>query len=148
MDIKTTLTWMIIAAGICQLTIVLASFRLPGVLGWEADLDKMNPLNRQIFKVYSLYILAINLCFALLSLILTGYLIDGTVLAIAVSLFMAVYWGVRMVLQFTYYDTSHKPDGKLYALAEIYFSAVFIFLTVTYAAAVFYNMDCLRPNTN
>jgi hypothetical protein len=121
-------------AGAGQLFLAACSLAIPRILRWPEDTAKLRSLTRQIFWVYAGYILGFHIAFALLSLLAPQWLLDGTPLAGAVAGFIAVYWGVRLTLQFTIIDRRDAPDGKLIRAAEVALVSLFVGLTFTYAA--------------
>jgi hypothetical protein len=130
------LTWhaLLIAAGIGQLAIVVASLGIPRALGWRQELSKVRPLTRQIFWNYAAYILATNLAFGLLSTFAPEWLLERAPLAGAVCAFIATYWTARVLVQFLYFDRSDLPKGLRFTLAEVAFVGLFVFLALVYAA--------------
>jgi hypothetical protein len=67
-------------------------------------------------------------------------LLDGAPLAAAVTGFIALYWAVRVVIQFVYFDRSDAPSGLLFRVAEFVLVGLFIFFTATYGYAVIFNI--------
>ncbi len=140
MEIPAWLQTAILFAGIGQLAIVLGSLRIPHVLRWGDDVAKLRPLTRQVFWTYAGYIWGTNLCFGLISTLAPGWLIDGSPLAAAVTAFIALYWGVRVVIQFVYFDRSDAPSGFIFRIAEIVLVGLFVFFTATYGYAATVNI--------
>ncbi|MCB1094954.1 MAG: hypothetical protein KDN22_05175 [Verrucomicrobiae bacterium] len=130
----------LLAAGVAQLVIVCASFAIPKVLDWKAELEPVGNLTRQIFWTYAGYILISNLAFGLLSAFAGGALLDGSILASAVTGFIALWWGARLAIQFFYFDTTQMPGGRFHKLAEAALILAFVFLAVVYAAALSFNL--------
>lgn len=130
----------ILLAGVGQLILILASLAIPRVLGWREDVARLRPLTRQVFWTYAGYIWTTNLCFGLLSTLAPHWLLDRSPLAACVTAFIALYWGARVVLQFTYFDRSGVPHGRLARLAEAGLVGLFITLTVIYGTAAFLNL--------
>ena len=62
-------------------------------------------------------------------------------LAAAVSGFIAAYWSVRLVLQFTCLDRSDAPKGPWFSVAEGALVSLFVFLSATYAGALLANLS-------
>ena len=58
----------------------------------------------------------------------------------AVTGFIGLYWGVRVVIQFVYFDRSDAPSGLLFRVAEFVLVGLFIFFTATYGYAVAFNI--------
>lgn len=138
-----TLEWLLRGAELGHFAVVAASTHAPKVLEWKKELGSLKPLNRQIFTTYAGYILTMNLLFGLLALIAPGLLLDETPLAAIVCGFIFAYWGVRLVLQFVYYDNSVKPPGLVYTLAEWCFVAMFAYFTAVFGWAMAANIGGL-----
>ena len=86
---------------------------------------------------YAFYIVGTNLSFGLLSAFAPRWLVAPTGLAAAVAGFIAVYWGARVVIQFTYYDRRGGPSGLGPRIAEAALVALFLYLTIVYGCAAF-----------
>ena len=123
---------ILMLAGFGQISLAFASVAVMRVLKWDRDLAKLRPIFRNIFTTYALYILTINLCFGALSLFKPEWLLDGMPLARALAGFITVYWGVRLLLEFIYYDRSARPPGTFWILAEWTLIALFVYLTGVY----------------
>lgn len=130
---------LILLAGLAQIVLVLGSFAIPKILNWRTELNKVQPLIKQIFWIYAAYILIINLCFGLISCFDANELINGSKLAMLITGFIAVYWISRLVIQFTYFDRAHFPTGKWNKLGEGLLVSLFIFLSIVYSAAFYLN---------
>ncbi len=128
-------------AGLGQLALAAASTAIPYVLRWRKETASLRPLLRQLFWIYAGYILGFHVAFGLLSLLAPGWLLDGSGLAAAVSGFIATYWSVRLVLQFTYLDRSDAPRGRWFSAAEVALVSLFVFLSATYAGAFVTNLS-------
>jgi len=126
---------LLIAAGVGQLGLAAASVAIPFVLGWREETARLRPLTRQIFWTYAAYILSFHICFGLLSLLAPEWLLDRTPLAATVCGFIAVYWAVRLVLQFTWIDRRDAPRGLRFVAAEVALVALFVSLVAIYGAA-------------
>ena len=126
-------------AGVGQLALVAGSLAIPQQLGWREKLAATSPLIRQMFWVYAGYILATNLAFGLISALAPARLLDGSPLAAAVCGFIAVYWAVRVVIQWTYFDLSEVPQTRFNTLARWSLEALFVALALVYGAATWAN---------
>jgi hypothetical protein len=123
-----TVPWdyLITAAGIGQLGLVAASLAIPQALRWPEDLAKLRPLTRQVFWTYAAYIWCTNLAFGLISALAARWLIDRSPLAGAVSTYIAIYWGARLVVQFTYFDRRDAPKGPHFVFGEAALVGLFL----------------------
>ena len=131
---------LVLLAGVGQIALALASLAIPRVLRFEEETAKLRPLLRQMFWTYAGYILCTNLSFGLLSALAPASLLDGSPLAAAVTGFIAVYWGARVVLQFAWFDRSDAPPGAHVRLAEAALVLLFVFLTCVYGLALAANL--------
>lgn len=136
-----TLILLIRAMGVAHFGVVFASLFVPRELGWRDDLARVKPINRQIFTTYAGYILTINALFGLLATFGAPWLIERTPLAACVCGFITAYWGVRVVLQFTYYDRKSAPHELKHKLAEAFFIILFSAFTLTFGYATAVNIQ-------
>lgn len=132
------LLWL---SGLAQIVLVFGSLFIPRALRWQAELEKVSLLIKQMFWVYAAYILFINLSFGLLSLLLYQELLNGSLFSIIISGFIAVYWISRIIIQFVYFDRKSLPQGKLNKLAEILLVILFLFLSLTYSLTFCINLN-------
>lgn len=119
LHLNINISSLIFLAGIAQIALVLGSLAITQILWWEKELNKVQPLIKQMFWTYAGYILFTNLCFGLVSVLATNVLIDKSVLATAVTGFITFYWFSRIVIQFFYFDRKSFPNGKTLLAGEI-----------------------------
>src|SRR5262249_27983953 len=119
-------------AGVGQLLLVAASPAIPIVLGWRAELARCRPLTREVFWTWATYVWLTHLAFGLLSSLGAGLLIERTALARLVSGFIGTWWSARLVIQFTYFDRTAAPPGRIYRVAEAALVLLFVGLTAVY----------------
>jgi hypothetical protein len=122
-------------AGVGQLLLVAASPTIPVVLGWRAELARCRPLTREVFWTWATYVWLTHLAFGLLSTFGAGLLVERTILARLVCGFIGTWWGARLVIQFTYFDRTAAPPGRIYRVAEA--ALVLLFMVL---AAVFWTV--------
>lgn len=130
---------LICVAGLAQITLALGSLAIPRILKWRVELNKVQPLIKQMFWTYAAYIFMINLCFGILSLFAFTDITDHSNLATIITGFIAAYWISRVLIQFLYFDRTHFPIGMWYKLAEITLTTLFVFLSATYSWAFYIN---------
>jgi hypothetical protein len=126
---------VLLAAGLAQLGLALASLAIPRVLGWAEQTRRLAPLTRQVFWTYAGYIWVTNLCIGGLSVCAPALLLEGTPLARAVAGYVTAYWGARLLVQLFYFDRSGAPPGALYRIADVGLTLLFAALTVVYGRA-------------
>ena len=106
-----------IRPGISTLLLAAGSPLIPRIFNWREDTAKLQPLTHHIFWTYAVYVWVAHILFGLLSTFAPGWLLDGTPLARCVSGFIGLWWGARLVLQFTGIS-KHRPPGVLPRLGE------------------------------
>lgn len=90
---------LILASGVGQLTVLIASALVPSQLNWKHELRSLSRLHRQMYWVYGGYIVLSIVAFALISIFHSKELASGSGLARAFCSYIAVFWGVRVALQ-------------------------------------------------
>ena len=55
-------------------------------------------------------------------------------MADAVSGYITLYWGARLVVQFTYFDRRDAPKGPLFVVGEAALVGLFLLLSMVYGA--------------
>ena len=71
-------------------------------LNWRLELARLSRLNRQMHWVYGGYIVLSIAAFALLSLFHAEELVARSGLARGLCVYIAVFWGIRVALQFVF----------------------------------------------
>jgi len=125
---------LLVLAGIGQIALAISSLAIPGLLGWRQEIATLRPLTRAVFWTYAGYIFGIHLWFGIMSIVAAGPLAAGGLLPTFVTGFIALYWAVRVVGQFAWYDRAVAADRLLFRLAEVAYVALFVALTLIYAA--------------
>lgn len=131
---------LIFLAGVGQLCVVLVSLAIPKLLDWRRQLQRLEPLTRQVFWTYAGYILATNLFFATISMLIPSALAGRSPLAGALTTFMALYWAGRLAVQFLFFHRSGAADTLLFRAAEVLYVGGFLFFTAVYGYAALANM--------
>ena len=96
---NSSLATCIFIAGIGQLSILVASALVPIRLKWREEFQKLSPLHAQMYWVYGGYTVMSIIALALICLINSTEIASGSLLARSVSLYMFVFWSVRVSLQ-------------------------------------------------
>ncbi len=121
-------------AGVGQLALCVASLAIPRVLGWRAALAPLAPLPRQLFWTYAFYVAGAHVFFGLVTLLFAQPLLAGEPIARALTGFIALWWGVRLVLALLGVERGALPDTSAIRWAHRALLALFTGLTLVYAA--------------
>jgi hypothetical protein len=90
---------LIFAAGLGQLSVLVASALVPLRLNWKEELASLKRLHRQMYWTYGGYVVLSIVAFGLISLTNARELAGGSPLARSFCLYVAVFWGIRLSLQ-------------------------------------------------
>lgn len=90
---------LIAAAGAGQLCVLVASALVPLRLDWRATFAPLPKLYRQMYWTYGGYVVLAILANGLISLFNAEELASGSGLARGFCTYVAIFWGVRLVLQ-------------------------------------------------
>jgi hypothetical protein len=132
---ETTLTRLIFVAGIGQLSVLIASGLVPFQLNWREELKCLSRLHRQMYWVYGGYVVLSIVAFAALSIFNSRELASGSGLARGFCVYVAVFWGIRVVLQAVFDVKEHLASWWLKA-GYFVLTLMFAGFTVIYAWAV------------
>ena len=122
------------AAGLGQLTVLIASALVPFRLNWKLELQTLSRLHRQMYWVYGGYIVFSILSFSLISICHSVELASGTGLARSFCLYVALFWGVRLPLQ-AFFDVKEHLSTWWLRLGYQGLTILFMTLTCIYAWA-------------
>jgi len=119
-------------AGAGHFAVLIASFQVPYRLRWKEDLAKLTPFNRRLMWVYGGFTVYTILSFGVLTLLLHDEMLHGERAALALSAFIGIYWLLRVVVDFTYFEHADWPRGNAFVAGHVLLTLLFVFLVVTY----------------
>ncbi len=128
------MTQAIRLAGGIHLAIIAANVPLPGKLRVRQHLATVPRFLRQIFFVHWIYIVLILGLFSALCLVFPEQLAGASSLGRFLSAFIAFFWLLRIVLQWTYYDREMRRENRL--LDALYVVALMVLTTIFSVAAL------------
>ena len=132
----TVLSRLIFAAGLGQLSVLIASTLVPFRLNWREELRTLSRLHRQMYWVYGGYVVLSIVAFAMLSIFNSRELASGSGLARGFCAYVAVFWGIRVGLQAVFDVKEHLTTWWLKA-GYVVLTIMFMAFTIVYAWAAF-----------
>ena len=117
----------------------IGSFWIPKVLGWREKLAGLTPLMRELWWTYSAYVWGSHVLFAVLALGFGEWLMGGTGAAMAMCIFMLLWWTVRLWLQFFGFDFGEIKDNPPTRISKGLLTLLFVGLFILYASWVCWN---------
>jgi hypothetical protein len=136
---RTIEDWMSLAlwlAGAGHFTVLIASFQVPYRLRWKEDLAKLTSFNRKLMWVHGGFAIYTIVSFGVLTLVLHDEMLRGDRAGLALAAFIGVYWLLRVVVDFVYYDHADWPKGRAFVVGHALLTMLFVFLFVTYLGVV------------
>jgi hypothetical protein len=127
-----TLAYAIQLAGALHLLVAGANFVLPGILRYRENLARVSPIIRHIFLVHAFYIVLVLIGFAAICLLFPADLCGASSLGRFLSGFLAVFWSLRVIIQFGFYD---KATKKEHPIGNLFFSAIFLYFAIVFIVA-------------
>ena len=124
-----SLLWI---AGAVHLLIAVSNLWVPQILHYRDNLAKVSPIVRQVFVVHSIYMVLVLLAFSALCFFFAPDLAGGTRLGRFLSAFLAVFWLLRVILQFAYYDREVRAR---YRWGDITYTLAISCLGIVFAVA-------------
>ena len=131
---------LILLGGVLQFGILIASALVPGVLNWRDELRKLSPLTRHLVWVHGAFVVMTITALAIVSVTSAGSLASGQLLARSVCAFIAIFWGVRLVLQFALFDPRPYLTTPLLKLGYHGLTLVFSYLAVMFGYAALHDV--------
>ena len=125
--------WLGTLAHFC---ILGASFQVPTRLGWREDFAKLSRFNRKIFWTYGAFIVLCIVSLGTLSGVLHDELFRGDKSAIAISIFIGVFWTARVGTDLFYFKHTDWPRGWQFELGHVLLTFVFSCLAVLFGVVV------------
>jgi hypothetical protein len=119
-------------AGAVQLAIAAANLEVARQLDYRANLARLTPIVGQVFLAHAVYIVLVILWFGALCLIFARELASGDPLARFLTGGLAAFWGLRAIIQLTFYD---RQVRKHHRLQDVAFLAACALLTGIFLAA-------------
>lgn len=129
----TTLpTLCIYACGILQLSVASANIFAYKKFSYRKHLTSLPPVMRQIFMVQNSYMMAIIAGWAALCFGFADELVSGHGMGLAISTYLALFWAVRVLLQFFYYDRTLRRANRVF---DVMFIVADSYLAIAFALA-------------
>ncbi len=116
--------WVLIA-------LALSHIAFPRHFKWRQALSSLTLLNRQMMQVHTFFIAFVVFAMGLLCLTSATELM-GTTLGHKLSLMLAIFWGLRLLVQFFWYSPRLWMGKKLETGIHILFSLLWAYFTVVF----------------
>jgi len=123
------LIWLIRAAGLVQILVIVGNLILPGKLHCRENLARVSPMIREVFIVHWGYVVGVLAIFSTLCLGFAPELAGASRLGHFLSGAMALFWLPRIPLQLFFYDAKLRRQNRVGDVAML--------TALTFLASVF-----------
>ena len=115
------------------LLILLSALHIffPGYFKWKEDLKGLSLINRQMMYVHAFFIGLVVFGIGILSFFFSEELIQ-TKLGRLVCLGLAVFWGIRLIVQLVVYSTALWRGKRFETSMHILFTGIWTYLTIIF----------------
>lgn len=138
--VQSALAWGTIFLGLGHFCILFASSQVPRQLRWREELPRLSPLNQKLMWTYGAFIVFTITSFGVLTLVLREEIVRGTTAGLAVSTFIAAFWGFRLVVDTFYFRGDDWPKSPGMQIGHVFLNCLFTFLLLGNFAIIGWHM--------
>ena len=117
-------------AGLLLLLLVASTFFAPKILRYRENLERIEPIVREVFQIHNLYITFYIGAFAVLALAYPEELAT-TSMGRFLAGFAGITWLLRLAIQFFYHNAEIK---RAWPLMNVFYSLTFLYLGLSFGA--------------
>lgn len=122
--------------GILLIVLALVHFFFPKLFNWRQELGSLSIINRQLMYVHTFFIAVAIFFVGLLCLTSTNELLN-TGLGKRVSLGLAIFWILRLSVQFFGYSSEIWKGRSFETIVHVLFSIFWTYLSVVFVFAYY-----------
>jgi hypothetical protein len=104
-------------------------------LDWRKNLAVLHPFLRKLFWVYGVFVVMVIIAFAVLTFRHADAMAAREPVARSLCLFIAIFWGARLLVQFAIFDARPFLTNWFYKTGFHALTIIFAFLTFVYGKA-------------
>lgn len=147
MDLRLNLETAIFLGGITHLGILSAGAVMTKVLNWKTELNQLNDLTRHIIWTHGSYVWLTILALGLVSVCYPYHLTSNNPLGLAICGFIALFWGIRLFIQFFCFDAKPHLTSIWLKLGFHGLTIAFAYFTIVYGTVAYNGWlnSCLNP---
>jgi hypothetical protein len=131
LSVNLDLSNFVFLVGLSQMANIPAMMLAPKMLGWKEDLGKLRPINRAIVIVLGIGMSLIIVGTGIVVMVGKDELVNGSLLGISLSCFLAVVWTYRGLIQILVYPRIW-PRGGISRMSHFGLMGLFVFQFLAY----------------
>jgi len=118
-------------AGIILISLSLVHIIFPKYFNWKQELESLSLINKQMMIVHTFFVALFVLLMGVLCLVSTKELIE-TNLGKTISLGFAIFWTIRLYIQFFGYSSSLWKGKRFETIVHILFSVLWLYFSLVF----------------
>jgi len=118
--------------GVLQLGVLIASILVPKVLRWHRELASLHVMLRRLIWVYGVFIVFTITALGVICVTFAETIVTGSGLGRAIAIFVAGFWGMRLLVQLFVFDMLPLLDHPILKLGYHGLTIVFTYLFVVF----------------
>lgn len=103
---------------------------------WKIDLEKISLINKEMMVIHTLFLAIVLLLMGVLCITSANELANSR-LGKKIAIGMAIFWGLRLFIQFFGYSSSHWKGKKFETMIHILFSILWAYFTCVWLYIVY-----------
>lgn len=136
MGMRDIFDWGLWVAGASHFLLLIAGSQVPARLNWKRDLASLHPFNRKLLWTYWGFTGGTIVAFGTLTLALHDELLRGDRAALALAVFIGLFWVVRILVDALYYSHEDWPEGRQFVVGHALLTFLFACLAANYLGLV------------
>ena len=136
MTLRDIFDWGLWVAGGSHFLLLIAGTQVPARLRWKRDLAPLHPFNRKLLWTYWAFTGGTIVAFGVLTFALHDELLRGDRAALALAMFIGLFWVARILVDTFYYSHKDWPAGRQFVVGHILLTLLFVCLAATYLGLV------------
>lgn len=117
--------------GFLLIGLALVHLIFPKYFNWKEELKSLSLINKQMMTIHTFFIALVVFLMGLLCLTSATELIE-TRLGKTISLGLAIFWSLRLIIQFFGYSTKLWKRKRFETIIHILFSGLWIYLSIIF----------------
>ena len=130
------LTVHLLVVGLLLMVLGLSHVFFNRYFGWDVELTRVSLFTRRVFFVHTFFIAMTVTMMGAFCAVYAGVLVEPQVLSRAILAGMVVFWGSRLVAQFTAYESAIWRGDRFRTLMHVAFSILWVYVTGTFGIAL------------
>ena len=130
------------SAGAAQILLALSHLAFPRRFRWREELSRLSQMNREMFRVHTLFVALTVLLMGVPMLIDPGAWLERTRLGTWAAIGFTVFWGIRLVIQWFGYSSELWRGRRFETWVHIAFTLLWTAFTTLGAVLIHHQ---LRP---